>query len=162
MSWAGGGGNYRDSLHSGQTPRTLEPVLRAHHSSQQPGFTVTHHSVFTLKWTAGFALKPLPQPAGNWRLTRPTAKQQYKGGAEIEGPKNPKEGKTLVKTEMAEGDRDELTVLVAPKQNQATVGLSGGGLAEPSALPWATLTALAGPGGSAGPSDPNYSDQMLT
>lgn len=68
----------------------------------------------------------------------------------------------MVKTEMAEGDRDELTVLVPPKQDQATVGLGGGGLAEPLALPWATLTALAGPGGSAGPSDPNYSDQMLT
>lgn len=53
----------------------------------------------------------------------------------MEGPKDSKEGKTLVRTEMAEGNRDELTVLVAPKQAQATVGLGGGGLAGPSALP---------------------------
>lgn len=63
---------------------------------------------------------------------------------------------------MAERDRDELTVLVAPKQGQGMVDLGRGGLAEPSALTWATLTALAGPGDSAGPSDPSFSDQMLT
>lgn len=58
---------------------------------------------------------------------------------------------------MSEGDRDEVTVLVAPKQDQRTVSLGGGGFAVLSALTWATLTALASPGGSAGSSDPSFS-----
>lgn len=76
--------------------------------------------VLTLKWAAGFALKPFPHPAGNWRLSIPTGGQQYKGGAGREDPKDPSEGKTLFKTEMAERDRDELTVLVALAEYGAT------------------------------------------
>lgn len=60
------------------------------------------------------------------------------------------------------GDRHELTVSVAPKQDRGSVGLGGGGLAEPSVVTWATLTALADPSALPDPQTPAFPDQMLT
>lgn len=166
-SWAGGGGrigaahtsvastrvNTQDPGTCSQSP-SLRPTVLLYTSHMSPP---TCHPVLSLMRTAGFALKPLPQSDGNYRLTRPTARRPHKGGTGRESPKVPKEGKTLVKTEMSEGDRDEVTVLVAPKQDQGTVGLGGGRLAVPSVPAEATLMALASSGCSAGSSNPSFS-----
>lgn len=62
---------------------------------------------------------------------------------------------------MSEGDRDEVTVLVAPKQDQRTVSLGGGGFAVPSVLTWATLL-LQALGALLDPQTPAFPDQILT